>query len=88
MKSQIRAMQKHLKIRASLRHRLWDRVAESAAIYVLSAVSMVGSRLAENVELPKKDRKMLVPETTKEFKHKQWCAMMWSDYMECDCEEN
>ena len=87
MKSQTRATQKPSRSLASLRHHLWDRVVKEAAFFVINAALTVGSKLVESVEQPKKDRKMLVPETTKEFKHQQWCAIMWSDYVECDCEE-
>ena len=64
MKSQIAAMLKHLKNLGLLRHRLWGRVAESVAIYVINAVSMVGSERVASAEV----HKMLLPDQTKDIK--------------------
>jgi hypothetical protein len=90
MKSLIAAMQKPLKSLDLWKHRLWVRVAESVAIYVINAVSMVGlERVASAAQL-KKDHKMLVPDQTKNIKPEEiHDANLCEDCIveDCDCEE-
>jgi hypothetical protein len=60
------------------------------AIYVINAVSMVGSGLAASAELPKKAHKMLVPDQTKDIKPENiYDAHVCEDCIieDCDCEE-
>jgi hypothetical protein len=85
-------MQKPLKSLDLWKHRLWVRVAESGAIYVLNAVSTVGSGLAASAELPKKAHKMLVPDQTKDIKSEDvhdanLCWFCTPESEDCDCEE-
>ena len=90
MKSLIAVMQKPLKNLVSLKHRLWVRVAESLAIYVINVVSMVGLKLAASAELHKTVHKMLVPDQTKDIKAEDiHDALICEDCIveDCDCEE-
>ena len=90
MKSPKEVMLKPLKSLALWKHRLWVRVAESGAIYVLNAVSMVGSGLAASAELPRTVHKMLVPDQTKDIKPENiHDAHVCEDCIieDCDCEE-
>lgn len=89
MKSPTKTMQKPLKSLALWKHRLWGRVAESVAIYVLNAVSTVGSGLAASAELHRKVHKMLVPDQTKDIKSEDiYDAHVCEDciVVDCDCE--
>jgi hypothetical protein len=84
MRPPVRPTSRHSLNRDLSKPRLWARPLLALVSLVLRVVSAPGSLYVASAEQIT-DHKMLMPDTTKENKHKEWCAINFGEFAECDC---
>lgn len=77
-----------------LKRLLWERPLRALVTIVLNAASVLGSQHVADVELTTNGQTMLTPDQMKVVSadsdkkaHSNWCAVNFSPYGECDCED-